>query len=378
MPLIVIVVIGCVSNLLVSRWLRSLEEVPEVVLAVVMAVDIALLTALLYFTGGATNPFSGLYIIQISLAAVILESKWTLFLAAFAFLAFGSLFISHEPMPEISEAQYRVGLWVALGVASTFVGYFLKRVVAALQAREEELSKTRELAEKRERVASLATLAAGAAHELSTPLGTIGLVAKELKNQLGGASSEVVADIELVQQELARCRRILDQMAGNAGESAGEQAVWISVTDLLETSLEGIRLAPEVILDIADELPEVRVPWVALAQAIRAVVTNGQDASESDPVRVMARQNRNYVRIIVVDKGGGMDEESVARCTEPFFTTKEPGSGMGMGLFLTQALVERLGGALSVKSILDVGTTVEIKLPKKTNYVEPIGEPIAS
>src|SRR5690606_36216657 len=125
------------------------------------------------------------------------------------------------------------GMWVALGVAAGFIVYFLMRVTRALAQREEELARARHLAARQEKLASLATLAAGAAHELSTPLSTIATVARELERHLQDGSAEQREDVGLIRSQVERCRAILWQMSAEAGESAGEGLSRVTAGELL-------------------------------------------------------------------------------------------------------------------------------------------------
>lgn len=384
-PLFVIVAVELLSNIVWSLWVRSQPVVAEWHLAFVMALDVALLTGLLYFTGGPQNPFSFLYLVQIALAAVVLRAHWTWMLVALSFGSFGLLVLTHRKLAFLGDtAVHQKGMWVALGVASAFIVHFLLRVVAALAERERELNEARNLAARQERLASLATMAAGAAHELSTPLGTIALVAKELERGLArqgdrgmGQSMDqgMIDDARLIREQVGRCRVILDQMAGGAGEHPGEGIEEVSVAALVREAMNGARPMPAVQLDFAVgvEHAVVRLPPRAVAQALRSLITNAQDASPPDrDVRVVATLKQGSLVIEVIDRGGGMSPEVLQRIGEPFFTTKAPGHGMGLGLFLTRAVVESLGGSLDIDSTPEQGTCAALRLPLE---VKDVGSP---
>lgn len=367
-PLVTIVALGMVSNLVAAAWYRSQRVVSEWHLAVVMALDVALLTGLLYFTGGPNNPFSFLYLVQIALAAVVLRPQWTWMLAALSFGAFGALVLAHQPLAGQEQVRDQ-GVWIALGVAAAFIVHFLRRATAALAEREGELAEARARAARQERLASLATMAAGAAHELSTPLGTIAVVAKELERGLvRTGDAAMIDDARLIRDEVARCRIILDQMSGGPGEHLVESVEPVTVADLVRESLIGIRPAPRVRLDAAGNASAAMMvlPPRIVVQALRSIINNAQDASPPDrEVLVAATRTRATVTIEVIDRGAGMTAEVLARAGEPFFTTKEPGRGMGLGLFLSRAVVESVGGALRIDSQAGQGTCVTITLPAR-------------
>ena len=383
-PLGVVVGIELISNVACALWFKRRPPVHEWHLAAVMALDIGLLTGLLYFTGGPFNPFSFLYLVNIALAAVALHAQWTWMLVAFALLCFGLLpLLDYRELPlgELSAAEHvglhQQGTWVAFGVAAGFIVHFLWRVTGALAARERELNQARSEAAQKERLASLATMAAGAAHELATPLGTIALAAKELERQLdrGGQAAD---DVRLIREQVARCRLILDQMGGGVGKSAEQTVESVSLGALFDEVLSGVRDAPPVHLEVAPSAAatRLRLPPRAVAQALRSLVTNAQDASPPrQPVVVSAAIEDSALAVEVRDRGSGMPPEVLERVGEPFFTTKPPGQGMGLGLFLTRAVVERLGGSLVIDSTPPDGTRARVVVPAEIDRDRPPAEP---
>ena len=374
-PLFAIVSVELGSNVALALWLARARRVAEWQLAAVMALDVVLLTGLLYFTGGPFNPFSFLYLVNIALAAVVLRARLTWMLVGLAVLGFGGVLLEHRPLPiqhldpEAYLNLHQRGMWVAFGVAAAFIVHFLLRVMGALAERESELSEAKNLASRQERTASLATMAAGAAHELSTPLGTIALVAKELERSLSrdGAEVATIEDMRLIREQVARCRMILDQMSGHAGRSAGEGIEVVSVQSLIREATAEVRDAPPLEIDVDADTAAVTlsIPPKAVAQALRNVVTNAQDASDPDaPVRIEVRAGDGEVHVRIRDRGPGMSEEVKAHAGEPFFTTKPPGLGMGLGLFLSRAVVDKLGGELAISSWPERGTEVTIAIPE--------------
>jgi two-component system sensor histidine kinase RegB len=369
--------IGLVSNLLLELYFfgdRRRETPSRTVyewqLAMVMMLDVGILTGLLYLTGGPHNPFGLLYVVQIALATVLLRAKWAWLLGALSFVGFGLLLAVHQPLA-IPDDNRAVGAWVALGVASAFVVHFLQRIYVALDERETELTEARHLAARQERLASLATMAAGAAHELSTPLGTVALAAKELERALTKADAsatnlaDLAADARLIREQVGRCRAILEQMAQGAG-TVGEGVAPVSVGELLEEAFLNIRTTPTVHRDVPTELAKhpLRLPPRAVSQALRSLVTNAQDASPPNTAVVVGvRGDQEMLSITIRDRGKGMPSEILARIGEPFFTTKAPGRGMGLGLFLARAVIEGVGGTLQIDSTPGEGTEVRVTLP---------------
>jgi two-component system sensor histidine kinase RegB len=373
-PLFALIALEAASNLACMAWMRSGAEVREWMLGLVMSFDVLLLTGLLYLTGGPYNPFSFLYLVHLALAAVVLSAVWTWTLVGLSLACFGALFFHHIPFPSEEGASaghgdhlhtHVQGMWVAFGVAAGFIVYFVQRVTRALAARDAELAAAHMQTARSERLASLATLAAGAAHQLATPLSTIAVVAKELERQLERqANAEAaVADARLIREQVERCREILLQLAADAGESTGEPPVEVGVDELLQRALGGVSGRERVIVESAAAGEHIRAPIRLVAQAIRAVLRNALDASTGQSVWVRAAVDDGRCRIEVRDRGPGMTADVLQRAGEPFFTTKGPDRGMGLGLFLTRSILEQMGGSLELESKPGAGTTAVLSLP---------------
>jgi two-component system sensor histidine kinase RegB len=366
--------VGLVSNLILELYFfgerraeaRSIPRRPvhEWQIALVMMIDIGVLTGLLFLTGGPRNPFGFLFLVQIALAVVLVRAFWTWMLVGLSFVGFGVLLLAHKPLA-IEEQSRAIGVWVALGVASAFVVHFLRRITGALAERDAELRDARELAARQERLASLTTMAAGAAHELSTPLGTVSIAAKELERALASVNPDLAADARLIREQVGRCRAILEQMQQGSG-TIGENVASCTVAELIDELLVGVRDKPAVHRDVPADLgaQTLRVPRRALSQALRSLVTNAQDASApTAAVVVSARRDGETLELAIVDRGAGMPSDVMARIGEPFYTTKAPGRGMGLGLYLARAVIEGVGGQLVIESRLAGGTDVRVSLP---------------
>jgi two-component system, sensor histidine kinase RegB len=378
-PLFAVIAIELLTNAACALWLRGASDVREWMLAGLLALDVLLMTVLLYFTGGPSNPFSFLYLVHIALAAVVLRDRWTWALVALSIVCLGSLFVEQAWIarawydhPEQHVAHMRLhleGMYVAFGIAAAFIVYFVTRVTRDLARREAELARARTHAQRSERLASLATMAAGAAHELSTPLSTIAVVAKELQRELEStapAGTGAAADAELIRREVERCRAILEQMAIDAGQSWGEGFAQRSVRELVDCTLAGLPESERARVELAGEGMQqaLYLPVSAVSRALRGVIRNALQASEaSATVEVRVSCDARRCELVVRDRGLGMEPAVLARAGEPFFTTKEPGHGMGLGLFLTRAVFERLGGALAIDSRAGAGTQVVLTLP---------------
>jgi two-component system sensor histidine kinase RegB len=374
-PLLGLMAISLATNVIAFVWTSRGGRVASWAIPALMIFDTLLLTALLYLTGGPFNPFSFVYLVQIALATVVLSprSTWTLVLLSLACSAF--LFVGYEELPlaKMSHSQHMrihlIGMWVAFGVAAAFIVYFLLRITRALARRDAELYAARALVARQEKLASLATLAAGTAHELATPLSTIALVARELDHELSDLSKLDAArsDAKLIREQVQRCRAILDRMSIRGGEFAGERPTRVELESVVKEALCDLSDKPPIRVELPERADACTLdaPPRALAVTLQNLLKNAQDASEEKGREVVltAKLVDSKVRIEVRDQGVGMPREILERIGEPFFTTKPPGRGMGLGVFVSRAMIEGLGGRLSIASDPATGTCVTIDLP---------------
>jgi two-component system sensor histidine kinase RegB len=214
------------------------ETATSLVMGSVLALDTVLLTLLLASSGGAMNPFSVLYLVHITLSAVVLSARWTTAIAALSAVGFGSLFLTPQDPHALhhagSLAQHLRGMWMAFVLATGLTAFFVGRIADAIRRQREAIANLRAENERQARLASLTTLAAGAAHELGTPLGTIAVAAHEaaaVAARLPGAAA-VMEDLQLIELEIERCRRILTQMAAKAADSTDEAST-LTLDDLV-------------------------------------------------------------------------------------------------------------------------------------------------
>ena len=376
--LVALVSMTAVTNVVYYVWLRRHRDDrwSPTVPTILMSVDLLTLTAMLHLSGGVDNPFSAFFFVNLAVGAVAIPGRWIWSLTATAIGGYAFLLLFSEPLPifggastMVAPSSLTVARIVAFAACSTVVTYYVTRTAGQARRRHEQLMRLQEKEETGRRLRGLTTLAAGAAHELATPLSTIDVVVRELSRHLEPCEkpASVDNDLRLIDQELERCRTILGRMRGAAGDAAAERFRQTSVGELIDASLEGVRQPDriEVIDDGELEQTPLWVPTETVAQAIRNLIHNGLEASEP-PTRVQldVAVDDRWVRFRVRDRGHGMSPEELDRVSEPFYTTKPPGRGMGLGLFLTRNVVSQLGGDLRFDSAAG-GTTAVIRLPRQ-------------
>lgn len=397
--LLTIIVVTATSNLLLSfmfaSWYDSQARAAlpwDQILGLVMVMDMLSLTALLFASGGPTNPFILFFFVNVSLSALVLSRYWAWSLNVLSVACFGLLLYQHhelEPLflgvqlvpihqvGRISLAQ--MGLFVAFATCSSVIVYFMTRLTDELQQQQHDLNLVQERQAKSEKIEALGTLAAGAAHELATPLSTIAVVARDVQKAINEnppnfpGADEVIEDVHLIRSQLDRCRKILDRMASHAGETVGEAFTSISITDLADAVVNELPEKEQVKVRIEPKLADeiVDLPLDSICQALRGLVQNALDVSKQrSEVLVRIDGDTRHWRWQVVDTGEGMSESILKRISEPFFTTKPAGHGMGLGLFLANNVIQRLGGEINVQSEVGIGTTVTVTMPLPERVAE--------
>ena len=258
------------------------------------------------------------------------------------------------------------GMLVGFVLISFLVSGFLQRMRAEIDWREKELERRRSNEEK---LAAVTTISASVAHELGTPLGSMMLVVDDILSELRrhGDDSNIVKDVKVLRVQLDRCAEAMVRLGQNSGELFGEMPQEFSIKELVESVHGGLgdAYASRVWVKPDGSAQTVVLPKEGVRHIVSAVIKNALEASlDGDSVSVSVNESSKAIRLIVEDSGKGMSAEDLQRVGEPFFTKKDAGRGMGLGLFITKLFAERLGGAFRIDSTLGKGTRVEVELPR--------------
>jgi two-component system sensor histidine kinase RegB len=355
------------SNLALRR--ATTRWSPGSVMGAALVLDVVVLTVQLAGLGGAMNPFSVMYLVYITLSAIVLSARWTTAVALLAIVGFASLFLVpanahiHVAGSALTNPHLQ-GMWAAFVLAAGLTGFFVRRISRAIATQRDQIATLREAAARNARHASLATLAAGAAHELNNPLSTIAVAAHEAHLRARRVADEpLAADLELILAQVERCQRILHQMAARVG---AVDATGTATTDelLAEVRAQLGDRAARMDIRVTGGPSQLAVPAAPVAQSLVALISNGLDASAADArIALEIRNEGAALAFEIADRGPGIADDVLAKIGEPFFTTKPPGRGLGLGVFLARAFFESHGGALSIESQPGRGTRALARLP---------------
>jgi two-component system sensor histidine kinase RegB len=341
-----------------------------------LTLDIVLLTAVLFFTGGAHNPFTMLYLLYVAMAVILLpvSSAWWvvgLTVAGFAVL-FESphMLIARDGRHLCSDMDFHLkGMVLGLGVAGAGVVYFISSLNRALAAKHRELEQMRGQMIEQRKLVELSAVAATVAHEVATPLGTIAVIGRDLATSRhpGENEAQLREDGRLIEEAIERCRRVLELSGQAYGASVSEVCETVTA-ELFFSRLELYLTAQELsrlrVLDYSQGSGAVQVPLQELVIMASILIRNAYDASAEDAsISLKWRHESDQVLIEVKDSGEGMSEAVLAKATDPFFTTKSAGRGIGLGLYLVRLFCERHNGALELESESGQGTQVTLRLP---------------
>ena len=370
-PIAIIIAITLTTNLYLVVKTRG-DRVEPWLLPGVVLLDVFLLTAILALTGGPANPFCTLYVVHVVLAVVLLGSFWTWVVVALSAAGFALLFVWHvdiEPDGHRLPAWARdAGAWMSLMLIAVLIAYYVGRIHRAFRQRDQQLALMRERTERSARFAAVTALAAGAAHELGSPLGTIAVVAKELEiaTAKAGSGEDIVEDARLIRTEVDRCRTILERMRLEVGDDLRYEARVMTAQEFIEGSVADLvedRKA-RVKTEVVPGAEQFFLPSRAVLRATGVLLRNAFEASPPRAsVLLLLRRTGDDLIVEVEDSGVGMPPEVLKRAGEPFFTTKEMGHGMGMGLFLVKLVIENNDGRLELQSESGKGTLARLVMP---------------
>lgn len=340
----------------------------DIELFLALFLDVLALTTLLYLSGGATNPFVSLYLLQIVLGAIILPQLWVWLLVVTTALAYGGLSLSYRPLilPEALQAELSLmGDWISFLMVAVLLVLFSGRITRNLRARDAYLAEQKRRAVEEDGIMRMGLFASNAAHELSTPLATLSvLVSDWRKHPVFTKDRELSCELEDMYGEVRRCTAIVEEILRSAGKARSEPVHRVAVAQLLcRIAGDWQRAHPDAGLTIdIDEAAEEQIPDEAeLRQALVNMLDNAAHVSSS-AMSLGATVQDDEVVLRVCDEGPGFNPDQLDLVGTPYHTTK--GSGHGLGLFLASTVARRLGGRLAARNRADGGAEVSLTIPR--------------
>jgi two-component system sensor histidine kinase RegB len=357
--------------------------------ALYFAFDMVQLSVLLFLTGGLNNPFAILILAPVTVSATTLSYRSTLGLAALAITCINALALFHLPLPWSDEGyalapNFVMGLTISLGLAVIFITSYVFRVAQESRRLSDALQAAQAALDREQSLSSLGALAAAAAHELGSPLGTISLVSRELQRDLP-AGSPLRDDIDLLVSQSARCREILAELSRRPEDSSADHFNVLPLPLLIELAAEPHR-RPEVVVrieetpDRADPMPPMVPRRPELIHGLGNLLQNAIEFAREE-VKVALTWNADEIGVTISDDGIGFPPDLLDRLGDPYLSrgpsprgpsrgadakksADRPGDHMGLGIFIAQQLIERSGGTVSFMNNAFGGAEVHATWPR--------------
>lgn len=335
--------------------------------AAYLAFDVFQLAGLLFLTGGLENPFAVLILAPVTVSATILSRPTTIGLCLFTLLAIAILAFFRWPLPWPEPgltlpSTYRFGVAAALMLATVFIAAYTWQVTAEARRLTDALAATQLALAREQQLSAVGALAAAAAHELGSPLGTIAVVARELSRELP-AEGPWREDLSLLESQVARCRDILAELAQRPERNSPFDGIALSlVLDLAAAPHRPALIAFEIAREGEGDASEPVVPdRPELRHGLGNLLQNAFQFADS-AVHATVGWNSSQAWIVVRDDGPGFRPDVLARIGEPYVSGRErPGGSMGLGIFIAETLLARTGGDMSVENAIDGGAEVTIR-----------------
>jgi two-component system sensor histidine kinase RegB len=350
-----------------------------------LAYDILQLAALLYLTGGIENPFALLFIAPVVISAATLNLANTLVLAAIGFIAISVLGVYYLPLPWLGDAEfhlpliYRIGIWFSLNLGIGFTSIYAWRIASESARMSTALAASQMALARENRLSALGALAAAAAHELGTPLGTIAVVARELEREWPADSAQG-EDVRLLREQAERCRAILTRLSQPEETALGstERMPLGALLDDIAAPHRGVDVA--IVIDMQPgSAPKI---WRApeLLHGLGNLIENAADFARSE-VRIRARWDNEALSVEVSDDGPGFAPDILERIGEPYVSSRPlwrtmmagtpvpdgDHEGMGLGFFIAQTLIAQTGGSVTALNRPETeggGAVVSVRWPR--------------
>ncbi|MBF6650463.1 ATP-binding protein [Methylobacter sp. BlB1] len=381
-------------------WMRLKTEDPVTELEIFsqLAIDVFGIASLLYLTGGASNPIIWMFLLPLIITAIMLPQSYAWYMVILTTSMYTILIGYNIPLPSIephmpnpdlmppemahydtlqkmhamSDKHYfnlhMFGMWFGFVFSAGLVAFFVVELAKTMRNQERYLAEARENALRDERVVSLGTLAASAAHDMGTPLGTIAIVAHELEQEYPiHRFPDLHEKVLIMKQQIERCKEALSVMSASAGEMRAESGRVMLLTDYIDNVLNQWRThKPGVKLNFFID-PHVAVDAEIIAErtlthSIINILNNAAEASRAEPgIEFHASWDRNHAHIRIRDYGPGLPPELIELAGKQPVISKT--RGLGVGLFLTYSTINRLGGKINFYNVESGGACVEITLP---------------
>lgn len=370
-PMLTVIAMLAVFNAWTWWSLQGRRRAGHGTLFTQLFVDLLAVSSLLFFSGGATNPFVSVYLPALAVAAAILPWGYTLLLAVFALAGYSLMMRVYVPLqiipPDRALTYHLAGLWANFALSAALITWFVARMSSTLRDRDAQLARAREQQLQNERIVALGTQAASAAHEIGTPLATIAVIAGDLLHEMK-RHPELMAfhdDVAAIETQIAACKSSLDRLGKHASADAASNAIAVSLDVWLARFAEGWRLRhPGARLALTLQHSDARISnTAAVGQILLTLLDNAARAADGAATAIaLSLEVSGQTGIMRVHDGGpGIDADLLKRLGHDQVNSTT--GGQGMGLMLAFATARQIGGEIRLSSPSSRGTLATLTIP---------------
>ena len=394
-------IIASIAAVNIYTWLRLQDQTPvtTIEIFVQLVLDVIAITALLFPTGGASNPIIWVYLLPLMITAIMLPPSYAWYMVILTTSMYTMLMVYNIPLPsiaphlnhtninyadvsqqldlvkqahEIHDKNYFnlhiFGMWFGFVFSAGLVAFFVVELAKTLKARERSLAEARESALRDERVVALGTLAASAAHDMGTPLGTMAIITHELAQDYTYCNSpDLYEKISIIQDQIQRCKEALSVMSASAGEMRAESGNVMLLSDYLDDVIKQWRAHTVItklnfFIDNNVDLDAKLIAERTLTHSIINILNNAAQATKPEfGIEFHASWNSQTAIFKICDFGHGFPDSIIEFAgQQPVISQKY---GLGVGLFLSYSSLQRLGGQIQLTNREEGGARVTIILP---------------
>jgi two-component system sensor histidine kinase RegB len=392
-------------NIYTSMRLETEDPVTEMEVFSQISIDVFIIAALLYLTGGASNPITWVFLLPLIITSIMLPQAYAWYMVILTTTMYTMLIAFNVPLPSIephmpdpaglqSDLQHYImlqhahsmsdksyfslhmfGMWFGFVFSAGLVAFFVAELSITLRYQERNLAEARESALRDEKVVALGTLAASAAHDMGTPLGTMAILTHELEQDYPSHRyPDLYEKMLIIQQQIGRCKQALSVMSASAGEMRAESGGVMLLTSYVDDVINQWRThesSAKLNLFI-DSMVDVNAKIIAERTLTHALINILNNAAEASPhelgIDFHASWDLYHITIKIRDFGSGFSSELVELVGKQPVVSKT--RGLGVGLFLTYSTISRLGGSVKHYNCESGGACVEITLPLLNNEGE--------
>lgn len=352
--------------------LKNALAVTEIEFFMQLLIDAIALNTLFYLSGGATNPFISYLLVPICIAAATLPWRLTCLLTLLNLISYTlllffyiefPLFAIHHQHGNSNINWHILGMWFNFFISAMLISYYIVKMAAILREQQDSLSRLREDDLRNEQLLAVAMLAAGAAHEINTPLSTMKVLLSELRNDYQD-NSQLLPDLQLLSQQVDICAGTLKQLVQDSSSATQGNFKTQSIRQYCDSVVDRWQLMRPYIsftLNYVGENFEDNIAFdPRLDQAIINILNNAADASH-DNIQITLKCIDTFLEWIITDHGSGFQSTHLEHIGQKIFSTKN--NGLGLGMVITQATLNRCGGTLTQSPNLPTGTITTIRIP---------------